>query len=376
MHPQQTSHPTTDTDCGDRIPVIKIDKSITPPTHRIEALEKFCSPLHEMTLAGAVGENTRIDAMAAWLSDCILTRVSGCEMHFARTDRQLKMECCGHLRLRMYLEGRSVGILGEDRFDLSAGGIQIFDFSRPHRAVKTDCETIAVIVPHAAVGYDPAQHPGQFNFSLKSAWGRVLEEGTLSLFNRLPNVRQTEAGKLAENYCALIRGVIHQEHSGEEALGEIGRVRNAAILRFIDNNLDNPELGATDVCVAFGMSRATIYRDFEPLGGIARYITRRRLEEAMRDLARSQSSRGLIKRVSARWGFYDPSHFNRLFRAQFGFSPSEFIGIGDGQAAALNDGESGGDRIQVQVPDLSSWLKCPVRECPVDKGSPQADSYR
>ena len=355
MHSQRLPHPEREREPRNRIPIVGIDRLVTPAARRFEALRQFSSPLHDMTAAGTISKDVRISAMAARLGSCILTRVSNSEVHFARTDRHLKMECCGHLRLRLYLEGRSVGIQGEDRFDLSAGMIQIFDYSRPHRAVVTDAETIAVLIPHAAVGYDPKRHPSQFNFAKNSAWGRVLEEGTQSLFNRLPNLRQSEAGQLAENYCALIRGVIHQERSGEEALTEIGRVRHAAIRRFIDDNLDNPELGAAYVCLAFKVSRATIYRDFEPLGGIAKYITQRRLEEAMRDLARARLSRGLIKRVSTRWGFHDPSYFNRLFKARFGFSPSEFTGIGEREAAAPNRRGSGSDGCRVQSPDFSEW---------------------
>lgn len=372
MHSQQMPQSKSGAAPGDRIPIIEIDSSIDSSVHRFEALREFCNPLHDMTPAGAIAKDVQIDAMAARFGSCVLTRVSNNEMHFTRSDRHLNMECCGHLRLRVYLKGRSVGILGEDRFDLSVGTIQIFDFSRPYRSFITDAETLAVIVPHGAVGYDPARHPAQFNFALASPWGRILEESTRSLFNRLPDVCPSEAKQSIENYCALIRGVIHRERSGEEALAEIGRVRHSAIRRFIDRNLNNPELSATDVCLAFNTSRATVYREFEEFGGIARYVTQRRLDEAMRDLACARSSRGLIKRVSERWGFHDPSHFYRLFKAQFNFSPSEFLVMGELGVDALNSREPGSDRIRSHGSDFSPWLKCSTEQCPFGRDVPQA----
>ncbi len=310
--------------------------------------------------------DAELGAVAARLGRCVLTRVSNAAMYFARTERHLRPDCCGYLRLRMYLKGRSVGVLGEDPFQLTAGQIQIFDFSRPYRLVITESETIAVLIPHAAVGYDPARHPGQFNFSPESPWGRVLEESTWSLFNRLPDLRQSEADRLAENYCALIRGVIHMECPDEAAFAEARQARQAAIRRFIDQNLNNPELKASDVCIAFNMSRASVYREFEDTGGFGRYITQRRLEEAMRDLACACRSRGLIKRVSARWGFHDPSHFHRLFRAEFGFSPSEFVDLCETEAAPPRGLVSRSGRRERQVPDISMWLKCDTGTCPAD----------
>ena len=366
MQSKQSPHSRSAGGSSGRIPVLTVDTSTIPPDERFAAVREFCGPLHDMEPAGPACENAELGAVAARLGRCILTRVSNTASYFARTQRHLRMECCGHLRLCMLLKGRSVGILGEDPFRLSPGEIRVFDFSRPYRAIVTDAEIMAVIMPHAAVGYDPARHPGQFNFTLESAWGRVLEESTRLLFGRLPEACEPEAERLAENYCALVRGIIHIDRLSGTVFSE---TRHAAMRRFVDRNLDNPDLKASDVCLAFNMSRASVYREFGMFGGIARYITRRRMEEAMRDLARacsSCSSRGLIKRVSARWGFHDPSHFNRLFRTEFGFSPSEFADLcatGTAPPCGRNAGSVPRER---HVPDISLWLKSCGAECPPD----------
>ena len=45
----------------------------------------------------------------------------------------------------------------------------------------------------------------------------------------------------------------------------------AGIKRHIDEHLGDPDFGAAQVAEAFGLSRPTLYRLFEPLGGVAAY---------------------------------------------------------------------------------------------------------
>ena len=47
--------------------------------------------------------------------------------------------------------------------------------------------------------------------------------------------------------------------------------------RYIDKHLDSPRLSADAIARCFGWSRATLYRLFEPDGGLMKYIQRRRL---------------------------------------------------------------------------------------------------
>ena len=318
-----------------------------------------------MEPAWTTPQDVELGAVATKLGCCVFIRTLSTAMFSARTEKHLQMEYCGHLKLRMHLKGRSVGILGEDSFKLSPGDIQIFDFSRPYRSVVTDADTLAVIIPHAEVGYDPARHPGQFNFTPKSPRGRILEESTRSLFNRLVEVCQSEAEQLAENYCALIRGVIHMEDPGDALLTEV-RQRRGVIQRFIDQNLNNPRLKVSDICLAFNTSRASVYRELEEFGGFARYVTERRLESALRRLANPGPSKGMIEQVAEGCGFQDREEFDNLFRAEFGFSPGEFVGLCETGPAVPRGRETGSVPKGCDAPDISLWLKCDTVKRPAD----------
>jgi len=85
------------------------------------------------------------------------------------------------------------------------------------------------------------------------------------------------------------------------------------------------------IAASFGLSRASLYRLFEPTGGIAGYIRKRSLRAPC---GRSQlpgcQTVGLGRSLIS-LGFKNISAFNRAFRIAHGISPS------NGGAAAVGE---------------------------------------
>jgi AraC-like DNA-binding protein len=100
-------------------------------------------------------------------------------------------------------------------------------------------------------------------------------------------------------------------------LGRKERVRQA-----VRRHLRTPTLGPKNLSRLVGMSRSNLYRLFEDIGGVARYIQRQRLLEAhaiLSDPATTQS----ISAIAEDLCFADASSFSRTFKREFGYSPSE-----------------------------------------------------
>ncbi|MFQ6327482.1 helix-turn-helix domain-containing protein [Nocardia sp. CWNU-33] len=57
---------------------------------------------------------------------------------------------------------------------------------------------------------------------------------------------------------------------------------------------------------------------------LEQWIISQRLDQVPAELARADSRHRSIAMVARRWGFRDPSHFARRFRAAFGMSPREW----------------------------------------------------
>ncbi|MEV6342924.1 helix-turn-helix transcriptional regulator [Actinoplanes sp. NPDC051851] len=81
-------------------------------------------------------------------------------------------------------------------------------------------------------------------------------------------------------------------------------------------------LGSAAVAAAHHISVRRLHQLFrhEPLT-VAAQIRHDRLERCRDDLA---AGRGTVSAIAARWGFGDPAHFSRLFRAAYGCPPREY----------------------------------------------------
>ena len=97
------------------------------------------------------------------------------------------------------------------------------------------------------------------------------------------------------------------------------------ICRFIEQNLEDPELCTDTLLDAYGVSRATLYRMFEPLGGVQAYLTYRRAASALHFISLNKGRRGFVKAACERWGFSSPTNFNRTIQRLFGNSPKALL---------------------------------------------------
>jgi AraC-like DNA-binding protein len=96
-----------------------------------------------------------------------------------------------------------------------------------------------------------------------------------------------------------------------------------AIKAGIEQKLLDPHLSPKSLLEEFGMTRSTLYRLFEPLGGVTAYITERRLHYALRILADPLQSRRRISQLAFDLGFSHASAFTRAFKDLFGLSPKD-----------------------------------------------------
>jgi AraC-like DNA-binding protein len=100
----------------------------------------------------------------------------------------------------------------------------------------------------------------------------------------------------------------------------------------------------------FGLSRASLYRLFEPVGGVASYIRTRRLARARQELTTPGLEDRRIGPIAYRAGFQSIPAFNRAFRAAYGQTPR-----------GTRKPEGGGSPIELKTPRrrmgiLARWL--------------------
>ncbi|MCZ2843191.1 helix-turn-helix domain-containing protein [Modestobacter sp. VKM Ac-2980] len=95
------------------------------------------------------------------------------------------------------------------------------------------------------------------------------------------------------------------------------------IRTWVDQHLTDPDLDAARVAAEHTISVRQLYRLCSAAGfSLEQWVIDQRLEGARAELARPGGRP--IAAVARSWGFSDPSHFSRRFRAAFGTTPREW----------------------------------------------------
>ena len=103
------------------------------------------------------------------------------------------------------------------------------------------------------------------------------------------------------------------------------RVRLAAVRAHVEGHLTDPDLDPRAIAAAHFVCVRQLHRLFAgEQETVARYVTRRRLERARPELARSGACGLPLAAVAHRCGSTDPSVFGRAFRAAYGMTPSRY----------------------------------------------------
>jgi len=229
------------------------------------------------------------------------------------------------LLLELYHQGQARGLLGDQVTMVGPERLQMVDFSRPYRTVTTDVRTWGLCIPYSDVGYDPARHPAYLSWQTESPEATTLIFALRNLWHALADENLQSAKQALSDVLNLVRYRL-AVRSDELDRRKIETIKGRCIERYIEDHLEDFALDTDRLCRIFYCSRATLYRHFKDIGGIERYIRDRRLERCLIELGNSRPERGEVRRVAARWGFDNPSYFNRLFVAQFGVRPGDWLG--------------------------------------------------
>jgi AraC-like DNA-binding protein len=109
-------------------------------------------------------------------------------------------------------------------------------------------------------------------------------------------------------------------HAPELAAATLVRVKD-----HIMRNLSDPDLSPSKIAAAHFMSVRYLHKLFELEGvTVGNWTRMQRLERCRIDILRNAAVGAGIAVVARRWGFVNPSHFSRVFRAAYGMTPREW----------------------------------------------------
>jgi AraC-like DNA-binding protein len=126
----------------------------------------------------------------------------------------------------------------------------------------------------------------------------------------------------AELARALLVSAAHTDRIAREVLADTLLTRVRAYVR---QHLTDPDLRPATIAAAHNVSLRHLYKVCARTDlSLEQWIISERLRGARDELLRPESRRRSVATIALAWGFRDPTHFARRFRAEYGTTPSEW----------------------------------------------------
>ncbi|MFC5325657.1 helix-turn-helix domain-containing protein [Bradyrhizobium oligotrophicum] len=305
----------------------------------------------------AAGEATpfRADVLSYALGSVLLGSARASGQRFRRSAEMIARSGVDHIILQLYVKGGYDGVAGAHPIRVEAGDLCVLDLAQTLETRATAFENVTMVVPRPMFDARLLQVDDLHGLVLPrdGALAPLLARHFGALFDCAPRMRFDECQAVVEGTIALIsaclRGELERRDADRSVAADASLFR---IRQYIEAQLSSPELSADAVALHFGLSRASLYRLFAPIGGIADYIRSRRLHRAFFDLAGTGSRSSRVGEVARRWQLGTDAHFTRLFKTAYGITPSAAR-----DAAMLDLRQSPPDAGGEAASPLSRWMR-------------------
>lgn len=226
----------------------------------------------------------------------------------------------GHL-LGLLLAGRGELEQSGRRAPLAPGDFVLYAGSRPFRLeLEGPYRYFVLDLDPRVAGFLRRADGATANPQLpRTASGRILAAVLTEMAAVAPRMGPLTRQEMGEHVACLLRTLIRETGRPDVRASVFVRV-----LDYIDRNLGG-ELSPESIALAQHISVRHLHALFQRQDDtVGQHIRRRRLDRIRRDLADPDLAHLPAYAVAARWGICDPSHFGKLFRAEFGTSPHAF----------------------------------------------------
>ncbi|MGC4938608.1 helix-turn-helix domain-containing protein [Kribbella sp. DT2] len=221
-------------------------------------------------------------------------------------------------QIDLVTEGRVRAEQGGNTAELGPADLVLIDPVRPVRFASTATTHVTMLLPRNSLRLGPAAADRLAGVRIPGDRGPGALVSALAgpIARSTTDFRADEADRTAAAVIELIAVALTAQ------LGDSGPAPDDAlrsrIVGFIEARLSDRDLTPAKVAAAHHISVRRLHKLFEdqPLT-VAALIRRRRLDRCRADLAGTDRT---VAAVAGRWGFADPAHFSRLFKATYGYN--------------------------------------------------------
>lgn len=294
-------------------------------TAAFENWRTACAPLY-------VAEAEPPTARDAFFMDCIfhlftdasLDSASSAAVRFDRSHATIAASPLDHVSVITYLEGGATLTANGRDTVLESGDVVLLDMTQTCTLVTTPYRHISLVMSRAALS--------EFHLDIEALHGAILSRDTplaklvvahlQTLLAEAASLGPAEARAAVRGSIALVAAAVTPARRRQAVAGDT-TVSLQTLRRMIEDNLGSEDLDADFLMQRMGLSRATLFRHFKPLGGVRSYIQQRRLARAFQAIAAIESPDERIGAIARRHGFSSDAVFSRAFRNLYGMSPTD-----------------------------------------------------
>lgn len=278
---------------------------------------------------------------------------------FSRSNSTIARDGMDHILLQFYLKGGNLIHTEDDTLPTQAGDIQIIDMAQE---LKTEAhsagtensvaefENISLVIARDRLE-ELIPHINSLHLTVIKAGtplNLILRNYILNMYENAAQLTNAEADALVQPTIELLGATLGKNTQvTENSQDTLDTASLITVRKFIDRNIHLPRLGPDMIAEYLGISRASLYRMCTAFGGIAGLIKKRRMLLARRMLNGSSTSQS-VKSISYSLGFSNPTSFARLYKQQFGYSPTDtrsmFLEAEEQRYYAKNPNLNVGDR--------------------------------
>jgi AraC-like DNA-binding protein len=271
---------------------------------------------------------TRIEAWR--LGDVDVWRNQASGMRMVRGSRHLRVDPDGRISIAVQEAGRSLISYDDADPDVRAGtgGLICVDLTKPYDyAWRGLGSAFCISVPADQVGL-PAHVVRTASRQLRTSplYG-LFQRHLLGLAHRTDAVTaDPTATAVGSASVDLLRALLASAaHDARFARSTIAATLLVQVRAYVQQHLRDADLTPATVAQAHNISERHLFRicaaaDFS----LEQWIIGRRLVGAHDELARASNVMVPISSIARRWGFRDPAHFTRRFKAAYGLTPRDW----------------------------------------------------
>lgn len=226
----------------------------------------------------------------------------------------------------VHTRGRVVGEQAGRQAEVRPGDLTLVDPGLPFQCLHDSSTVIQLAIPRQLL---PVHQQG--SDVLAGVWvpggsgpGALLSSIVSQLPGHLDSLDAHEGFRVGNAVVDLLSATLSASNGGAD-----GEPRRQALVRrilaYIEDRLGDPDLSPASVAEAHHISVRYLHKLFAVQDTtVAGFIRNRRLERSRRDLLDPAQRSRPVSAIGARYGFTDPAHFSRVFRAAYGTPPGTY----------------------------------------------------